>query len=196
MTDRITIEVDRDTLTGGIQVNIGQTGENGHGHGYRLAGPKYLGASKSLLAHEVTQRDADEIRGYLDAVFPKAPDAPPVVWNFTDDEEWRPAGDPFATRELAQLAAEIDYTNRTDESGTFTWAESTEERDAVDMHLDGTATGWRVWRVKVCAEVDVPMADLTPQQRASLAPARQGADEVHPETESGTVPGSADKQGD
>lgn len=176
MTDRITIEVDRDTLTGGIQVNIGQTDEKGHGHGCRLAGPKYLGASKSLLVHEVTARDADEIRGYLDAVFPKAPDVPAVVWNFTDDEEWRPEGDPFATRELAQLAAEIDYTNRCGESGAFTWTDSEEERDARDMSLDGIPTGWRVWRVKVCAEVDVPLADLTPEQRASLAPALRGGD--------------------
>lgn len=172
--DRITLEVSRDGWTKGIQLSINRLDEKGIGHGYRIAGPKFNGSGEMLLKHELSQRDADEIRGYLDAVFPKAPDVPAVVWNFTDDEEWRPAGDPFATRELAQLAAEIDYTNRTDESGTFTWAESTEERDAVDMHLDGAPTGWRVWRVKVCAAVDAPMADLTPEQRASLAPAGHG----------------------
>jgi hypothetical protein len=171
--DRITLEVDRDGLTGKLQLSIQQTHENGAGHGYRLAGPKFNGSGKNLLKRELDQRDADEIRGYLDAVFPVPP---AVVWNFTDGEDWRPVGDPFANRELAQLAAEIDYTNRCGESGTFTWVESAEERGAVDMFLNGIPTEWRVWRVKVYAEVDVPMGDLTAEQRASLAPAQQGGE--------------------
>lgn len=176
---RITLEVSRDGWTDRLQLSISQLDDEGRGHGYRLAGPKFNGSGEALLKRELDQRDADEIRAYLDAVFPKTPDAPAVVWNFTDGEDWRPEGDPFATRELAQLAAEIDYVNRCGESGVFTWVDSEwvdseEERDARDMYLDGIPTEWRVWRVKVCAEVDVPLADLTPEQRASLASPRQG----------------------
>jgi hypothetical protein len=72
--DRITIEVCRDGWTNGIQLSINQRDKNGAGDGYRLAGPKFNGSSKSLLKTELDQRDADEIRGYLDAVFPRTED--------------------------------------------------------------------------------------------------------------------------
>jgi hypothetical protein len=173
MPNRIVIDVDRDEWTGKLQLSINQLNETGVGHGYRLAGPKFNGSGKNLLTRELDERDVSEIRGYLDAVFPLPP-AP--VWNFTDGEDWRPDGDPFATRVLAQLAAEIDYTNRTGETGTFTWADSTEEQGAVDMYLDGIPTEWRVWRIKVTTEVDVPMEDLTDAQRALLAAASTGGE--------------------
>jgi len=48
-----------------IQVNIG----NGC-HGYRLCGPKFSGISTKLREIELTERDAREIRSYLDEAFP------------------------------------------------------------------------------------------------------------------------------
>lgn len=59
--------VHRDGLTGALQLNVG----NGSA-GYRLAGPKYCGHSKLLLSCELTPRDAEELRSYLDAAFPPA----------------------------------------------------------------------------------------------------------------------------
>lgn len=71
MTDRITIAVYRTRAERAIQVQISQTDENGNGTGYRLAGPKHYNAGVTeLLTHELDARDAAEIRGYLDAVFP------------------------------------------------------------------------------------------------------------------------------
>lgn len=49
------------------------TGESGHG--YRLMGPKYVGRSRNLRTEELSQRDADSIRGILDEVFPQETDA-------------------------------------------------------------------------------------------------------------------------
>jgi hypothetical protein len=69
--NRITLEVSRDNFTGGLQLSISQLDENDHGHGYRIKGPKFLGDSATLLSHDLTQRDAGEIRGYLDAAFPQ-----------------------------------------------------------------------------------------------------------------------------
>ena len=63
---KLQFQVDRDGHTGKIQLNIG----NPNGCGFRLGGPKYNGSSKNLLTVELTKRDADEIRQYLDASFP------------------------------------------------------------------------------------------------------------------------------
>lgn len=41
--------------------------------GYRIAGPKFDGTGKKVLGHEVTDRDAKEIRAYLDRYFPVTP---------------------------------------------------------------------------------------------------------------------------
>ena len=71
--DRIVIDVDRDGLTGGLQLNIAKVDEDGKGFGHRLAGPKYVGASENLLSREINRYDADAIREYLDAVFPPKP---------------------------------------------------------------------------------------------------------------------------
>jgi len=70
MAPRITLDVSRDDLTSGLQLSIQQYDENDLGHGYRLKGPKFSGASEVLLTCELKQRDADEIRAYLDAAFP------------------------------------------------------------------------------------------------------------------------------
>lgn len=70
MTNRITIDVSKDGVTGRLQVSINEVDEKGGGHGYRLAGPKFNGTSTQLIEAELDQRDADEIRGYLDKTFP------------------------------------------------------------------------------------------------------------------------------
>ncbi len=65
----VLISVHRDGVTGSIQLSIG----NAHG-GYRIAGPKFNGTGRLLLEHMVTERDAQEIRSYLDkATHPTAP---------------------------------------------------------------------------------------------------------------------------
>lgn len=61
----IYLDLDKDSYTGGYQISI----TNGS-HGYRITGPKYCGSSKNLERHAITQRDADEIRAYLDREFP------------------------------------------------------------------------------------------------------------------------------
>ena len=71
-SDRLTLEVSRDGWTGGLQMSINQLDSEGAGHGYRLAGPKFNGSGETLLSRELDQRDADEIRAYLDQVFPQA----------------------------------------------------------------------------------------------------------------------------
>jgi len=70
MSDRIVIDVCRDGWTKGLQLGIVQVDENGSGSGYRLHGPKYNGSSTPLLKHELDERDAAEIRKFLDEVFP------------------------------------------------------------------------------------------------------------------------------
>ncbi|MEU6057940.1 hypothetical protein [Streptomyces sp. NPDC047097] len=73
MSERIEFTVDRDGWTTGLQLNIAQLDENNRGWGYRLAGPKYNGSSKNLLTAILTERDAEEIRAKLNAVFPPQP---------------------------------------------------------------------------------------------------------------------------
>ena len=60
MPPEIYLSVDRDELTGGIQLSI----NDGSG-GYRIAGPKYCGQSVTLRKHVLTKRDAEEIGAYL-----------------------------------------------------------------------------------------------------------------------------------
>ncbi|HEY3652342.1 MAG TPA: hypothetical protein VGL33_30540 [Streptosporangiaceae bacterium] len=73
--DKITIDVSRDGLTNSLQLSINQLDEDDAGHGYRLAGPKFNGSGKVLLSRTLDERDAAEIRRYLDAVFPVPPPA-------------------------------------------------------------------------------------------------------------------------
>jgi hypothetical protein len=56
----IALSVDRDKLTGRIQIAIG----DGHG-GYRIAGPTYCGMSETIVKHVLDKRDVAEIRYYL-----------------------------------------------------------------------------------------------------------------------------------
>ena len=70
MADKVTLEVTRDGWTGKFQLSINQTDENGAGHGYRLAGPKFNGSGRVVLSREITEDDAREIRQYLNIAFP------------------------------------------------------------------------------------------------------------------------------
>jgi hypothetical protein len=112
---RIVIDVDRDGWTKHLQMNIVQLDENGSGHGYRLAGPKYNGSSKNLLRCELDERDAREIRQYLDAAFPTAPTpvidretAAHVLWMFGQNGGY-PPGDYM--QDLLTLIARSDMQN-------------------------------------------------------------------------------------
>ena len=60
MGKEIYLSVDKDNMTGGIQISI----NDGDG-GYRLAGPKYSGYSETLKRHTLTQEDVAQIRAYL-----------------------------------------------------------------------------------------------------------------------------------
>lgn len=59
------ITVDRDGWTKGIQVSIESVDEDGGGHGFRIAGPKYNGSSTTLVRHRLGSRDIAEIERYL-----------------------------------------------------------------------------------------------------------------------------------
>lgn len=56
----------KDGWTGGTQVSIGD--ENG---GYRIYGPKFNGSSKPICEIKISESDAEEIRRYLDAAYPR-----------------------------------------------------------------------------------------------------------------------------
>ena len=72
MPDKLTIDVTRDGWTGKLQLSISKHDEDGTGTGYRLAGPKFNGSSEPVLSKILDRDDAEEIRRYLDAVFPVA----------------------------------------------------------------------------------------------------------------------------
>jgi hypothetical protein len=59
--------VEQDGWTRGIQLSI----TDQSGSGFRIAGPKFNGSSKALVTHQITERDANEIRQYLDQAFPQ-----------------------------------------------------------------------------------------------------------------------------
>lgn len=59
-----------DQCRGDIQVSINWIDDDGYGHGYRIMGQKYDGTSKTLKKVELTKRDAEEIRSYLDRIKP------------------------------------------------------------------------------------------------------------------------------
>lgn len=56
--------IDRDGWTKKLQLCINDEGEGG----YRIAGPKYNGSSKTLLIHILSERDVAELRECLDRV--------------------------------------------------------------------------------------------------------------------------------
>lgn len=54
----------------GVQLSIGFENEDGVGHGYRIAGPKFLGHEELIARHTINDRDAEEIRRYLNLMKP------------------------------------------------------------------------------------------------------------------------------
>jgi hypothetical protein len=62
MDKKVFLTVDQ-TPEGRFQLSIGN--ENG---GYRIAGPKFDGRSKTIMRHEIRPRDVSEIGQYLDLV--------------------------------------------------------------------------------------------------------------------------------
>lgn len=66
MSERTTLEVHRDGWTGQVQLSVNIVDENGAGHGYRIAGPKFNGSGDSLLVHTLTDEDKAQLRRYLD----------------------------------------------------------------------------------------------------------------------------------
>lgn len=66
--NKVFISVDRDGLTGALQLSIDLERPDGTGHGYRLAGPKFNGSSKKVFRHQLGGRDVQEIRSYLRAL--------------------------------------------------------------------------------------------------------------------------------
>jgi hypothetical protein len=61
----IVLSVDKDGYSGAFQLSIGD-GRTG----YRIAGPKYCGQSRSVFQHKITPRDAEEIYSYIRDMLP------------------------------------------------------------------------------------------------------------------------------
>ncbi|MFJ7782226.1 hypothetical protein ACIQY8_05860 [Streptomyces albidoflavus] len=103
---RIKLEVDRDGWTSNLQVNLAQVDDNDSGWGYRLAGPKYNGSSRNLLSRTLDERDAQEIRDALNAVFPDE-----RITQLTDERDrarrWA-VGLEQENAELARRLAEVE----------------------------------------------------------------------------------------
>lgn len=59
------LTVSRDGWTKGFQLSVDD--DNG---GYRIAGPKFNGSSEVVMRHALSERDARELRLYLDRAFP------------------------------------------------------------------------------------------------------------------------------
>jgi hypothetical protein len=59
MAKTIYFSIDQ-TPEGGIQLAI-----NDDSGGYRICGPKYDGRSKTIVRHQLTPRDVEEIKRYL-----------------------------------------------------------------------------------------------------------------------------------
>jgi hypothetical protein len=64
--ERVTIELGKSGTTGGLQLSINAYEEDGTGDGYRLFGPKFDGTSLPIVSTQLTRRDVQEIRSYLD----------------------------------------------------------------------------------------------------------------------------------
>ena len=56
----------KDRLTGDYQVSLDIPEKTG----FRLMGPKFTGNSMKMRTHKLTENDANEIRWYLNKVFP------------------------------------------------------------------------------------------------------------------------------
>lgn len=82
----------------GLQLSISHVDEHDVGDGYRIFGPKFLGDSDLVVRHVIDERDAREIRAYLDREFPVPGALPPL------SEESRRA----AAGIVADIIAEVE----------------------------------------------------------------------------------------
>lgn len=73
MANEVILSVDQDGWTGAFQLSVDLRRPDSSGHGYRISGPKFNGSSKSIFKHTLTERDAKELRRYLDLVWPAPP---------------------------------------------------------------------------------------------------------------------------
>jgi hypothetical protein len=83
---RISIAAYRTNAEGGAQIQIARLDAQGHGVGYRLAGPKHYNlGTRTLVERDLDEQDIAEIRSLLDAV------SPPTLYELrhgmTDDSE-------------------------------------------------------------------------------------------------------------
>jgi len=146
--DRITLEVSRDGWTNGVQLSINKLDEKGVGWGYRIAGPKFNGSGETLLKRELDQRDVDEIRRYLDAVFPQRITA--WVVDGPGPEEIGAYFTLVAAQQDAQSEAESWVRVMHRPVPVFSW-EPQGDVDCPDYVLlaDGALTGWTVHQLPV-----------------------------------------------
>ncbi|MGW9638867.1 hypothetical protein ACWHAU_06870 [Streptomyces albidoflavus] len=109
---RIKLEVDRDGWTSNLQVNLAQVDDNNSGWGYRLAGPKYNGSSRNLLSQTLDERDAQEIRDALNAVFPDE-----RITQLTDERDRARRWAVALEQEVAELTRRLAEVPRTEQCG-------------------------------------------------------------------------------
>lgn len=64
---QLRLEIHKVKGTDALQISIGSYDENGTGHGYRIAGPKFLNDSTVMKSVVLDAHDRKEIRRYLDA---------------------------------------------------------------------------------------------------------------------------------
>lgn len=94
--------VDIDGWTNGYQLSIND--ENG---GYRIRGPKYNGSSKSIIRHNLTERDCNELALYLRKARrilrneKKARDRLMSIW--VNDQPWNVWGPNITHKEVCAL---------------------------------------------------------------------------------------------
>lgn len=155
MPDKITIAAYR-CNTGGTQINLSRTDQNGHGMGYRLAGPKHhnLGTT-TLVSAELEERDAHEIRTMLDGVFPLT--VHQLRHSLPGDDTALHAG--LYTNQAAAKAQGFAECKQAFDGHSLMWKFSDEDDDGV-LRLflqddDGeTPTGWHIVPLTAAAEYD------------------------------------------
>jgi hypothetical protein len=135
-TTSLVFEVSKDGWTGGLQLGISELDENGGGHGFRLAGPKFNGSSKMLLKYEVTERDADEIRKLLDVKFPARTEAPR-----TERARWQAIADALNAAESAGMAVGIDLDGTLTDRNAWSVVWDRDAKQWVLAGYDGEETG-------------------------------------------------------
>ena len=119
-------------------MSINQLAGDGTGHGYRLAGPKFNGTGETLLERPLDERDAAEIRRYLDAMFPHPAAAYTLTVPLSGTDE-------AVTDSVALMSALEDYADRkwmeaADDDSQSKFARSAERlRAAVEAAAEGRA---------------------------------------------------------